>query len=555
MKRFIGCLCLLTGLSVLAKPSWAQSPKAEQPAPSAIVVVVQSDDPGVEPGKVREVVSRELGVTVLDADSPNSVGTLQVKVKGDAITLNYRSRDGATLVRSVDRPGSAAESLEVIRLLAGNLARDEAAELLRGLPAKRTTPQSGATAADVSEATPPPATAPSSEKALPTPPKRAAKHEAEASARAAERKAETPTPWNKEPLAFDASLFHPIAIHADSHERTVNVELALVYARLGRLEGVGLSLGALRSDAGAEGAGFALWNDTRGDSQGAFFSYIFSTGGAGLEGVESAGVFNYRSGAVRGAQLSGVYNQAGELRGVQASGLVNVVTDRPARGVQAAGIYNHAPSLSGGQIGLVNHSAGDIEGLQFGLVSVGRDVNGGQAAFVNVAREVEGLQLGLVNVAKRVDGLSFAPVSVISEGRTSALAWADSVSVANVGVRYSSSPLYSLFGVGFAPRSGSEFGTALAGIGVHAAEFGAGFVDADAHYRAIYEYASSPADVSHSAVVRGVIGMQVGPVGIFAAAGGEYCHGPDYSARSGPKVDMSDDQGFRPYLGAGLSVF
>jgi hypothetical protein len=79
---------------------------------------------------------------------------------------------------------------------------------------------------------------------------------------------------------------------------------------------------------------------------------------------------------VRGVQAAGSLNLAtGAVRGLQAAGGANIAVGT-VRGLQAAGAVNVALAVDGGaQVGVLNFSAGDVNGLQLGIVNIAENAD------------------------------------------------------------------------------------------------------------------------------------------------------------------------------------
>ncbi len=82
--------------------------------------------------------------------------------------------------------------------------------------------------------------------------------------------------------------------------------------------------------------------------------------------------------------------------GFQGAGIFNTgkggITD-----VQMSGIFNRAERIKGVQLSLVN-AARYVEGAQVGIVNVANKVKGTQIGLVNVSYEMRGFPVGLINV-------------------------------------------------------------------------------------------------------------------------------------------------------------
>jgi hypothetical protein len=293
------------------------------PAPP-LALVVRTAGLTLDPELVRQAVSEELACWVVAVDPttvlPAYASLLSVDISAGApgiagvLTVGYRQPDRRPLVRVLPAPADVMTAIRTIAWLAGNMVRDQAADLLGPAPS--------------------PAPAP----AEPAPP--------------------TPVPTvvaaRQPPAAGDgrafivASLFFPLATNPNASV-TANISLNLVYGRIGALEH-GVQLGTA--------------NVVGGDAGGAQLGLLFNETGGNLDGVQIAPV-NRTGGSVRGLQLALVNRTGGDVDGAQA-GLVNAAGD--VRGLQL-GLVNVGRRVKGVQLGLVNISD-DIEGLPIGIINV-----------------------------------------------------------------------------------------------------------------------------------------------------------------------------------------
>lgn len=489
---------VLVGMAVFvllyALPLFGQSPS------NTVVVSVDVGTSGLDPAAVRQEIAKELRVNVSSTPVAGAKGKLDVRIDAANVSMTYETADGRQLTRVVKRPKDPSEDLEVIALLAGNLARDEAADLLGELAPKP----------DADAGTSPATGVPAGE----TPPKpKAEPKKAPAKAKPLEAKpADQPAPKDsKKKLRHDylnLSLFHPTALHPDSELYEFNFELGLAYSRIGALSGIGVTLGALHVDQKAEGVGVSvLWTQTKGGADGFYGTGFFTTSEGRLRGMEGSGIFNHRVGDVRGLQSAGIFNRAENVEGMQGAGILNISAN--VDGFQGSGI--------------VNQAKGRVRGAQGSLINLGHDVEGVQAGLVNVGGKVQGVSVGLVNYSERVDGLSLAPISILPNNRTQALVFADSVAVANIGVKYDTGPMYSLFTLGGDPGPDDQQKWGGGGaIGVHVFSEGHLFVDTDLMYRYFDEDPQSTHEGSHSTVLRGLVGWDFGGFGVVLGLGGEH---------------------------------
>lgn len=111
---------------------------------------------------------------------------------------------------------------------------------------------------------------------------------------------------------------------------------------------------------------------------------------------------------ITGVRLNLIYGRNAAMTGLDL-GIANHVAGRMS-GVQW-GIVNLADSMVGWQSGTVNYTAGRFEGLMWGAVNYTGHINGLQLGLVNYAARAKGIQIGLVNIIK--EGGQF-PVMVIA---------------------------------------------------------------------------------------------------------------------------------------------
>src|SRR5262245_34320368 len=96
-----------------------------------IAVDVQPPDGRIPADAVREAIARELGVPTVPLESEPFSAVLLITIEaGDQATVLYRDATGE-MERTVDLPGDPGPAVEMIALLCGNLARDQASELVR----------------------------------------------------------------------------------------------------------------------------------------------------------------------------------------------------------------------------------------------------------------------------------------------------------------------------------------------------------------------------------------------------------------------------------------
>lgn len=495
---------LSSALSLPAQAQAAAPAGASSRAP--LIVRVDAGSSGLSADVIRTAIGKELGVeAVAEGEASSSVG---VRVVGNRARVSFTRASGEKLEREVELPLETSSRVEVIALLAGNLARDEASELL----AKLKKPEPGPAPVEVAEP--------------PTAPRPALGVEAETTPAPAPAPAERP---RRGPLAANLSLFHPLAIVDGSERQTFDVEVGLAYSRIGGLTGFGLTVGHLRVEGPAHGVGISgLWTRVGGDARGAFGTGILAQGGGRLEGAEASGIATLRRGDVDGAQGAGIVSTAARVRGAQLSGAVSWANG-PVIGLQAAGALAYAKQ--------------DVDGVQLSVLNIGGDVHGAQLGLVNIGGDVKGSQVGLVNVSDRVDGVPLGLINVVKNGRTQAVAWADTQVVANAAVKYLNGPVYTLVGAGY---DGGDGAAPTFAIGAHLKLSRATYLEIDALYRYLTDFDDTDSDPDrHLSALRGLVGIEgLGPAGAFV--GGGISHDVD-SHGEGSKV--------RAYGLAGVTLF
>jgi hypothetical protein len=480
-------LPLLALFALVASPYAAAAPKdAARPNPAGetlapvqgvhtviparpLSIYFHAGDRKVDRAALVRALESELGQSVTLTDTSDAALRVEI-VSRDRVSVAYRTPDGQTLSRSVDLPAEEDRAVEVIAWLSGNLARNEAAELLRSLrgSAAAATPEAHAAESAASTSADPPPN-----------PKPTPKPDPQSAKTSPARDSAKPKQPDLPPLVFNASVFHPLAIFSDSDSRSLNLELGLAYSNVGAINGAGLALGVLDVERGVRGFGFGgLWLASGGDSRGVLLSNIGTYRAGSLFGAEIGGITTLGHGPLDGIGIAGIFALSGPVRGGSISGVAAVgegVTGIGIAGVASiqkgdttggliSGVFNYADNVDGVAIaGVMNHS-GTTHGLQIGgVVNSGGALDGLAIATVNLHGKVRGLQLGIVNVAEEVEGGAIGIVSIAGNGRVQPIAYASSFAPANAGVKFLVGYGYSELSMGFA---GDEF-LPGGGAGVH----------------------------------------------------------------------------------------
>jgi len=436
----------------------ARAQERAQGLPAVISIGASSLDAGA----VQRAVEAELHVPVVI--DPSAAQRVEIVVTGRRANVTYVTPGRDPVTRSVDLPKDEARALETLAFLVGNLARDEAGELLAQLRPP------GESADEVPVPPPPPPPPPEAAKPAPsaTPP----------------NPAPPPAPTATGPklltsprFAANVSLYHPLTARKHTEQWRLNLELGVAYSRVGAINGAAATLGYLRVEQAVDGfAGSIFWTRTGGDVRGIVGSVFVAEGYGRLKGIGFATFANLHPGNVEGLQASACVTTAGDVLGIEGAAFVTLGRDvqgfqgsagvtvgRDVRGAQL-GVVSVGRDLLGAQVGFIE-VARDVQGVQLGFVNVARDEQGVQASFVNVGRRVNGLQLGLVNVSEEIHGGALGLVNVAGNGRFQPVAWfAGPGAMLNAGYKSVTDLTYTQGGVGYDLASSNyryELGTGL----------------------------------------------------------------------------------------------
>lgn len=104
--------------------------------------------------------------------------------------------------------------------------------------------------------------------------------------------------------------------------------------------------------------------------------------------------------AITGLRLSLLYGKNTSVSGLDL-GLINHSTSGTSKGVQLGLVGLVDADFVGFQGTYVNLTNGNFEGFQWGIVNYAGYANGFQLGLVNYAQRMKGLQIGLVNIIKQ----------------------------------------------------------------------------------------------------------------------------------------------------------
>jgi len=267
---------------------------------------------------------------------------------------------------------------------------------------------------------------------------------------------------------LNLSLYYPVSINKTKYDH-VNLNLGLIYSRVGYVYGLDLSLIGSAITYHMEGVqlcglGGVIGNSGKGIQlaglmtvSGESFiggqgSFLMNIAGDSLTGIQATGLMNIAGDEGSGIQMAGLANiMGGRGRGLQLSGGFNIAGDE-FHGIQAVGLFNVVGnSLSGVQAAfLFNVTGGDLKGFQLGSCNVAAHSEGAQIGLVNIAGTSNGAQIGLVNYTKNENtGLPFGPVNLAENGRVRGILWGGNLVGLTGGAKFIIGSMYSIASLGF----------------------------------------------------------------------------------------------------------
>jgi hypothetical protein len=397
----------------------------------------------IDGATVAAALANELAVQVELVDGTCALPCLDVAVDGkQAATIVFAPRQGEPRQRTVQLGNDTGQWPLMITLLAGNVVRDEAQDVLAGLPSGDLPGPAAQEVADlpppppVVEEPPPPPVAPPVIAAAPAAPERGEHRWLGIGL----------VPGLSTDLTHVGSVRHflsldlLVGVSGGSSGLTVSgvadIERGLV---------AGVQVGGVasiaRRVAGTQVAGVAA---VSGDVDGVQVAGAAAVADL-VEGFQVAGVATVAHGGAD-HQAAGVAAVARGGSSIQLAG-VAAVTGRDA-GLQAAGVASFAGD-AGVQLAGVASVARRSAGVQIaGVVNVARRLTGVQIAPVNVAREGAGTQIGVINVGGDPDGFSFGLINIVPGGRYDVEAAIDSSKIGTALFRHGGRRWHNVYGVG-----------------------------------------------------------------------------------------------------------
>ncbi|HEY4179869.1 MAG TPA: hypothetical protein VGM90_23670 [Kofleriaceae bacterium] len=339
-RRFLALLALVPVAApaiVLAQPVTAPR-QVEEPSVS---ISILDPDHALDAAAVQSALAAELGVKVVSqGEFSPSLGRLEVAVEQGELRIAYHPAAGTMIERTMALPIAPDDRLQLITFVTSNLVKDQASEVINGLPE-----------------IPPPA----APVLLPRD-TAGVRH-----------------------MPFSIGLVWPISLDRIAGERVI-IDVGLYgiagYADSSTVASISGVADVKRNTAG--GAQLAGVASIAGNVEGAQIGGVLALSKTDLNGMQIAGVASFAGRNVDGLQLSGVSS----------------VSRGHVHGGQIAGVANIAESIDGAQLGTVN-IGGDVSGAQIGVVNVARKMKGLQLGVVNVSDDGDdSYPIGLINYSR-----------------------------------------------------------------------------------------------------------------------------------------------------------
>ena len=400
---------------------------------------------GVDGAALSASLAVELGrpVTAVAADAPCPSPCVVVHRRGAEATVDVIAADGTLRRRTIGVPDDAAAAVDVIVLLASNLARDEAAAILATLDDAE--PVSVPDPAPVADA--PPAIAPAPVAASTPAPALVAPERPTAEG------AGTSVSFGLLPfVSVSTSSAHARAVAAIDLLAGVRHRMGIGVAGVAsvvRHDVRGAQIAGVATVAGdVDGLQLAGVAAAAGDVDGFQIGGVAAAAKGSVDGFQVGGVAAVARGRADGVQIGGVAATSGGRAGVQVGGVATAAGGAVA--TQIGGVATAARGGAGVQIAGVAAVSGGDTGVQIsGVANVTRGrLRGAQIGLVNVAGRSDGMQIGLVNVARGGRGGAFGLVNIVPGGRTELEGTIDQDSLGTVVLRHGGRRFHNVYGLG-----------------------------------------------------------------------------------------------------------
>jgi hypothetical protein len=496
-------LALVLALPAASSPAVAAPAASGAPAAAAPAAVTVSIGDGLDAAAVQGRLAAELKTPIVPRPDGGACALpcLSVTADGGSATVAFTPLRGAPRARTVELGADPAQWPVVIALLAGNLVRDEAADVLALLPEPARPPAAPAPPAPPAP-TPAVPDAPATAPAPPAAPGAPAPAVAPALAAGAASAGPPGAAVAGSAVAFPGAASLDASIHvapAPAPERPSTLlgigfvpGLSTDFTRVGRVQhflSLDLVAGVSGGSTGVTVSGVAdiergrVWGfQAAGVASLAWRVAGFQVAGVAavageLDGVQLAGTAAVADSA-EGAQVGGVAAVSRGRADLQIAGVAAFARGRAstqlagiaatadgaariqlagvaavARGdtnIQAAGVASVARGASVQAAGVASVAHGTANIQVAGVVNVARRLEGVQIAPINVARRVDGVQVGVINVGS-ADGFSFGLINIVPGGRADLEAAVDSSRLGTLLFRHGGRRWHNVYGVGGHP--------------------------------------------------------------------------------------------------------
>lgn len=491
-------------------PAAAGAPRAAGAQRRAPIVLVTGALPrGVLEAELCPLLEKELKTDLLDAAAlaPHSAGTLYLDSAEDHVTARFEGADGSVTQRTVVLPEGRSRVLSTVVVLAGNVARDEAAELRAELERRG----AGDNPLDRDEPAAPPEAAEPEPAAVepeePEPAEESAPAGEKAPSRGAASPAESAAAGSHEKRTYFAGVdFVPmLGTSLASRDAVLHASLNVVGGLAGGVDGVQVG---------------SVLNIVTGPVRGLQISGAVNVarelrglqiGGAAnitpqVSGLQIGGAVNV-SAEADGSQIGGAINLARAMNGLQIAGAMNIA--RQMKGFQLSGGVNLADSVNGLQLAGGVNLADRVSGLQLGGgINLAGRVGGAQIGVVNVAGRVKGAQIGVLNIAEEAD-FSLGVLSFVKRGRYHLDVWGAETGILTAAFKHGGRYFHSLYGVGIRPADGKARVAFTLGLGGHIPLSRRFFADIDALASSVHEADNFGANPALLSQLRAVVGLRL----------------------------------------------
>ncbi len=359
--------------------------------------------------QTRAAIGAELGVRIVgqSAYAP-ALGRLEIAIDQGTVRIAYHPAPGTVIERTLALPVEQADRISLVAYVATNLVRDQASEVLGGLPVIPPT----VTPARVAQPAAPTRFVPATIGFVP-------------------------------PLTLDRAFGERVTVGFGLHAIMGKTDSTIAATISGVVDVVSDNM----HGAQIGGAVAATLGHARGFQLGGAVSLARGS----FYGAQIGGAAAIAGGASTGAQIGGAASVAEDHYGLQIGGAVSIA--KRTRGLQIGGAGTMTGRMYGAQIGGAVNIASRVDGAQIGgAANIGGDVYGVQIGAVNIAKKMRGVQIGVVNLSD--DGNESVPIGVINYSKNGGVAidgWVDSSRVSALAFRHGTKYIHNIWSLGWSP--------------------------------------------------------------------------------------------------------